>query len=402
MSEYALMHKDLMISRFVIENNEVTEWVLPKDKRLLMHLPLPLKRVVHFLNGGYIQQESTKTISINEEGTWLLESWLRDRAIPKYRDNLHKYTKKNTFQFLITNNSLSLTDCYWTRLTGNKLSWNQIKLFKSNKIESLGTVLNNLSIYGSYGTVNAALGGQLEKFWYYTKTDKDAKVTKLYKRVAPENNMLAIREVIASKIYERLGYRNFCKYSYARDSKGLVVGCKCNAFTFENLELITAYDLLEEYGRTQSDTIYDDIVGLAGNYGANKAAVRTQLDIQTLVDYLITNRDRHQNNIGFLRNSDTLEIVSIAPIFDSGSCAALEDQAPLGVTNTSVHNLYNTEMECLQHVSNINILDLSKLPEKRWIKNQLMEMYNANEYSIQKYLSLYLDKIDYIRKLQTN
>ena len=45
MSEYALMHKDLVISKFVIENNEVIEWVIPKDKRLLAHLPLPLKRI---------------------------------------------------------------------------------------------------------------------------------------------------------------------------------------------------------------------------------------------------------------------------------------------------------------------------------------------------------------------
>lgn len=402
MENYVLMHKNLAVSVFSIRNNEVVSWVLPKDQKALNHLPLPLKRIVHFIHGGYIEKESDKTVAINEEGTYYLEQWLHDRAIPITRENYTKYVTSSSMDLMIKNHSLSLTDCYWTRGYSENIKWDDIKLFGSPKIDRLNIIDEQQRSGKQYSPVNSTLGGQLEKFWYYVVNKDGYKQLKLAKKTSKTNNILNIREVIASKIYEKLGYRNYCDYAYIRNRSGDIVGCKCNAFTSESLELITAYDLLEEYGRTQSGTIYDDIINLAGNYGANKVAVRTQLDIQTLVDYLITNRDRHQNNIGFLRNSDTLEIVSIAPIFDSGSCAALEDQAPLGVTNTSVHNLYNTEMECLQHVSNINILDLNRLPEKRWIKNQLMEMYNANEYSVQKYLGLYLDKIDYIRKLQTN
>ena len=38
-----------------------------------------------------------------------------------------------------------------------------------------------------------------------------------------------------------------------------------------------------------------------------------------VLDYLIANEDRHQNNFGLIRNANTLEWIGPAPIFDSGS-----------------------------------------------------------------------------------
>jgi hypothetical protein len=37
------------------------------------------------------------------------------------------------------------------------------------------------------------------------------------------------------------------------------------------------------------------------------------------IDYLIGNRDRHLNNFGIIRNTESLQWVGIAPIYDSGS-----------------------------------------------------------------------------------
>ena len=38
-----------------------------------------------------------------------------------------------------------------------------------------------------------------------------------------------------------------------------------------------------------------------------------------MLDYLIANEDRHLNNVGILRNEETLEWIGMAPIYDSGS-----------------------------------------------------------------------------------
>jgi hypothetical protein len=49
------------------------------------------------------------------------------------------------------------------------------------------------------------------------------------------------------------------------------------------------------------------------------------LDRMMLLDYFILNHDRHFKNFGILRNSQNLNVVGAAPIFDSGSSLFHED-----------------------------------------------------------------------------
>ena len=398
MKRFMLMHKDIVVSIFEMDGNNVTAWYIPKSANAQNHMPLPLKRIAHYINGGYIEEETPKAYKINEEGIFYLEQWLSDRAIPINRDNIQKYVRnKNTIEFMLNNNSASLTDCYWTKEINENIDWNRVKLYGKSSIDKLQVISHNSDCGETYSGINATLGGQLEKYWYYSYTKGTAPNLMLAKRTNINDSILNIREVIASKIYELQGYENYCKYNYIRNTYGQIVGCKCRAFTDEQLELITAYDLLEEYGYTQADGIYELIINLAHKYGANITEVRYQLDIQTLVDYLITNRDRHQNNVGFLRNPDTLQIIKIAPIFDSGSSAFMEGVLPLGVENTTVHNLYNTEMQCLQSVYNIKSLNISKLPDIKWVRNEFRKANNFNEYTVNNYLQLYISKIEYLK-----
>lgn len=53
------------------------------------------------------------------------------------------------------------------------------------------------------------------------------------------------------------------------------------------------------------------------------------LDQMMVVDYLIANEDRHQNNFGVIRHAETLEWMGPAPIYDSGS--SLWFSKPLGL-----------------------------------------------------------------------
>ena len=47
--------------------------------------------------------------------------------------------------------------------------------------------------------------------------------------------------------------------------------------------------------------------------------IRDAVDRMIVLDYLIVNGDRHQNNFGVVRNADTLEYLGAAPIYDSGT-----------------------------------------------------------------------------------
>jgi hypothetical protein len=43
-----------------------------------------------------------------------------------------------------------------------------------------------------------------------------------------------------------------------------------------------------------------------------------------VLDYIISNEDRHYNNFGFVRNAETLEWLGLAPIYDSGTSLWLD------------------------------------------------------------------------------
>ena len=74
-----------------------------------------------------------------------------------------------------------------------------------------------------------------------------------------------------------------------------------------------------------------------------------------MVDYIIANEDRHFNNFGIIRNSDTLEWVSAAPIFDSGTSLDCGKDFHICKPFKVTHG------EQLRLVSSYDWLDLSQL-----------------------------------------
>lgn len=396
MIDYVLMHKSRYVASFGLneESGEVEAFYIMEKE--CQHLPLPLKRILTFGN-AYVENKINGRYIVNEEGRELLWVWLRDRAIPYSRANRYKYIRKecDSVAYMLDNYAYSLTDCYWIhREIDNNITYGKLRKRFSNKFDEITIVNTNGRDYSS---VNCTLGGMLEKFWFIDEKDKRLRLAKL---ASNNSSILIIREVIASKIYEKQMYSNFCKYSYIRNKERSIVGCKCKAFTSEHNELITAYDLLEEFNETQCANTIENIIKRAVAYGANRAQVTLQLDIQTLVDYLITNRDRHLNNIGFLRDPDTLHIKCIAPIFDSGSSFHMEGERPESVLNTTVNGVYNTELECLRHVRNLNAINLSLLPDNRWVKAELEKAYTLTLDRKDFMFNLYKQKKEYLKQLQ--
>ena len=69
--------------------------------------------------------------------------------------------------------------------------------------------------------------------------------------------------------------------------------------------------------KDNSTSVYQHFVNCCKLLGA--ADVVPALDRMLVLDYLISNEDRHLNNFGLLRNAETLEWIGFAPIYDSGS-----------------------------------------------------------------------------------
>lgn len=395
---YTLKHKDIDVIYFWKNNSEILNAAIIKVA--IKYLPLSLKRIIHNTDEFVEQPEDKDFFILNGEGIFLLDNWLSDREIPLSRDNYNAYIKKELTarQWMFENYAMSFTDCYWIEKENDNLTWKDI----CQKLSEVDHFVNVQDENRHYKGTNATLGGQLEKFWY-----KENDTLKLCKKNEPLYDILSAREIIASLIYEKQGMipdKDFCKYDFIYDKNKQPIGVSCNAFTNvfkpgKNTELVTVYELLEEYNLTQQNDVYELIPFLANKYGFDEKEAYDYLDMQTMIDYLIINRDRHQGNIAFLRDADTLEIESAAPI-DSGSCKMLEAEATESLNDTKVNGLYLTDGELLKHVKNVSLLDINKLPSKDEIKDIFDKCINISDERKNKMLSLYEQKKDYIKQLQ--
>lgn len=393
--QYFLMHKNRILGAFSLDGIEVSRLVLNKQR--LDYLPLPIKVVLH-CNDEYFVSQSKDSYTLNENGCLLFENWLNNRTIPADRVEFERYysKSKNSLAMVLEMYAVSFTDCYWVKSVDTNLDWNTVKLYGNSSIDSLEVVEQHRLQNKQYSKVNYTLGGRLEKYWFF----KDNSIM-LAKHTSLANEILNIREVIASKIYEKQGTLSSAKYSYIYNRNHELVGCKCNVLTSESKELITAYDLLSEYNlAVKGRNSINDLLYCLKNY--NAPAFVFNLMIQMfLVDYLITNRDRHLNNIAFIRNSESLNIIDIA-IFDNGSSEQMEGVVPEGSLSTTINGIEDTEFKVLCSIPRnyFNCLDLSLLPTNQWIKEQIYKAENLSAFRKNFLYALYKEKKKILRGLQ--
>lgn len=89
----------------------------------------------------------------------------------------------------------------------------------------------------------------------------------------------------------------------------------CDAFTDESIEFVPAWMLGDE-GDPKSNR-YEAFIMKAEALGIPN--VRSFVNQMLAIDYMTVNDDRHYGNFGFLRNSESLEWLGMAPVFDNGN-----------------------------------------------------------------------------------
>lgn len=89
---------------------------------------------------------------------------------------------------------------------------------------------------------------------------------------------------------------------------------------------------------------------------------KISLDQMIVMDYLIANEDRHQNNFGAIRNAKTLEWIGCAPIYDSGTALWFDKPTPMvGTMKISCKPFKSSHDEQIKLVSNFDWLNLNAL-----------------------------------------
>jgi len=128
-----------------------------------------------------------------------------------------------------------------------------------------------------------------------------------------------------------------------------------------NTELMTAWYIMQTAQKPNHVSVYQHYKVCCEQLGIS--GISDSIDQMIVLDYLIANEDRHQNNFGVIRNANTLEYLGVAPVYDSGS--SLWFSKPLSMigsrTKLVCKPFKSKHEEQIKLVKSFDWLDLSKL-----------------------------------------
>lgn len=297
-----------------------------------------------------------------------IQKWWEMRAVPASRATMQQVINNanclNTEVYLAKNLGLSMTDTYWIKSSGIDLSFDNVK-FANLAAYSHGKIpYHNATSYDP----NASLGGQMEKYW-----DLMHKTPILVKESYKYYGQQSINEVFASIVHSRQPSNvEFVRYT-AEMTEDRGVQCKCPAFTSENIELLSAYEMVESRKIQNSQALYDEYINICVENGIDYNQIQEFMDYQTMTDFLITNTDEHLLNFGVLRDPNTMKLIGPAPIFDSGNSMFYSDgrKTPYtraGILDIPITSFYKREEKLLGKVKNKTAVDLNSIPSAGEVK----------------------------------
>ena len=297
-----------------------------------------------------------------------IQKWWEMRAVPASRATMQQVINNanclNTEVYLAKNLGLSMTDTYWIKPSGIDLSFDNVK-FANLAAYSHGKIpYHNATSYDP----NASLGGQMEKYW-----DLMHKTPILVKESYKYYGQQSINEVFASIVHSRQPSNvEFVRYT-AEMTEDRGVQCKCPAFTSENIELLSAYEMVESRKIQNSQALYDEYNNICVENGIDYNQIQEFMDYQTMTDFLITNTDEHLLNFGVLRDPNTMKLIGPAPIFDSGNSMFYSDgrKTPYtraGILDIPITSFYKREEKLLGKVKNKTAVDLNSIPSAGEVK----------------------------------
>lgn len=346
-TEYYLMHKDIPVCLMEIsEDGRLGNY--KKNEAQIDHFPI----------GGRMNDMR-------------FHEWWKDRAIPKTRNGvksaLQKLGYESTNSALVDNLALSLSDCYWIKPRGEDLSWEDVNLFANDFVDTFGELTINkdhiIDLRNKTRFKCAASQGELQKKWCIDENGKRYMVKGNY----GSSYQQSLNEIFATNLHQKQGFTNHTEYILTTvDVEGGIEGIGCMSYDFcsENLECISAWELLQTIKIKQNESLYYPLKKVCVSIGISDDDFTRFMDYEIMTDYLISNTDRHMNNIAVVRNPDTLEIKGFAPIYDSGNSMFYNipytELEHVKLSSIKTHSFIARESKLLSYVQDRNAVDLEK------------------------------------------
>ena len=284
-----------------------------------------------------------------------LRSWWGGRSIPASRPGisevLFRLGMTDAKALPMRSMGLSLSDHYWVRPAGSVVSWEDVNFFDNPFSEDLGDLLFGHDI--RFGELNPSspditTDGNLKKRWKnidgrrcLIKTGSDMIFQEPFNEVAA--SILMTAGGIPHTDY-RLVYEDGMPCSV------------CEDFVSRDTELVTAHSILKS-SDTPWESVLDAYVGACDRSGLD---ITASVDRMIALDHIIANTDRHLNNFGIIRDAETLEWLSAAPTYDSGSSLGYDipTDGILSENITSCEPFSNTFRKQIRLASSLEYVDL--------------------------------------------
>ncbi len=307
-----------------------------------------------------------------------LNDWWVDRSIPASRSGVKKALEvlniSNPKILLTKCFGLSLSDQYWIKPQNEDISWETVNFFDNEFSEDIGDVLWGKQLNKddvNYHSPDNTSDGCLKKRWKIVNGKRC-----LLKSGSTPFMQQPFNEVIASIIMNRLNVPHV-SYSVIFDENGQPYSI-CEDFITGNTELVSAWRVMQANKKRSDVSVYQHYINCCELYGVKN--IVHAIDQMIVVDYIIANEDRHQNNFGLVRDANTLEWLYPAPIYDSGSSLGydkLTNQILSGKT-IECKPFKKTHEEQLNLVTSFDWIDFGAL---KGIDKDIKEVFaNAGEY----------------------
>ena len=340
-----LMTKDKVVMRV---NLDTSLFDVVNEKLLPFTMQNKLRYVPDFTEVKSKYDDTQRQIAIRKNNDALL-SFLSFRILPITRENAKKIYNLFGFAQLqdeiskskiaLVCRALSLQDNYWVKMDGDNAAWSDVCL----RNVSLSKAVAQVSLHGSSLTLTnkrdeAMRTPELTGQGAYAKAwVREPDGLYLYKRGANGVTESKI-EVMVSNLLDNCNV-NHLKYE-AGESNGEYI-CKCKCMTDDTISILPGMDF---------DT-WCAVRGVDSHREALKIDPESIYKMW-IVDYLISNRDRHGLNWGFFYNCDTMQILGCHPLYDHNNSfdTALMQDDDAGYLYDDSMTMKQAAIEAMKHV----------------------------------------------------